>query len=783
MPRPFWMAALTSTIVALAVIGAWILLKDNNRRHVESLTDYQNRIVETLIRQDLAIHTAAIELFAQRWITADGTARVVWQKDASHYLAAMPGIEAIEWVDAAQHVRWIVPQQGNESREGQAVSRIGLSHIIFSKLGERSEPGVSQPFEFAQGSLSIAVYVPVTRTGQFDGLMVGILRLQPWLDAVLSGWKSTEYRTQIFLADQLVHDRSDPGEATHDLWSSQRKFEAFGLQWTTRVAPTEKLIAANKPQTSTLILILGLILSALFGLVVGQWLSSRVHSRKLKGSANQLSALMRTLPGMVYRTLDHQHPWRMQFVSEGCKPLCGYEPSDFEEDRVMWRDLVHPDDCERVTIELRNAFEHDDPFEVAYRICTRDGKEKWVLERGRRAYSPSNSEYDLEGFISDITGLKRAELRLVQERAYSKSIVETAVEAVITIDTAGTIDSFNHAAEKMFNYSLEEVLGQNVRMLMPQPYRDEHDQYIHHYLDTGEARIIGTGRYVNAQRKDGSVFPIQLSISEIQDQRNRKFVALVRDTSQEEAAKEEALLQREQLAHVDRLHLLGEMVTGIAHEINQPLTSISLFSQAGKRFLDAGAFERLPDILDKLIQHALRAGSIIEQMQLMTRQRESKKTIIDCIELIGEITQLAEGEARIHDIEIEVDISTELPNVSVDTIQIQQVTLNLLRNGMEAMRSIECRNGDTIQLIARQREDGDVEIVVIDSGSGIPPEIAAKLFTPFSTTKDSGMGMGLSISRAIVIAHGGQLDFVNNESGGAVFSFNLPAAKQGEQNG
>lgn len=779
--RPFWMAVLTSTILTLAVISAWVLLNDVQRRNVESLADHRNHTIEVLIRQDLSTRITAIEMLAQHWMASDGTPPLIWKEEAFQYLTRIPGIQAIEWADATQHLQWVVPQEGNESGESQHVPPNAPFHIGLSELGEHAKPSISHPFECVPGSLSIRVYVPVTREEKFDGVMVGILSLKPLLNAVLTGPKSAEFQSQVFLATQRINGHTDGDDAAHEQWSNHHEFEAFGLQWLTKLAPTDELIAASRLRGLPLTLILGLILSVLFGLVVGQWLASRARSNQLKALTDQLSTLMQNLPGMVYCTLNHRDPWPMQFVSEGCKTLCGYEQRDFEENQLMWRELIHPDDREQAITTVRNAFEHEENFEVLYRICTKGGMEKWVLERGRRAYSPSNRQYDLVGFISDITELKLSELRIAQEQAYSKAIVDTALEAVITINTDGTIDSFNHAAESMFNYSLEEVLGKNVRLLMPQPFRDEHDQYIRHYLDTDEARIIGTGRRVNGQREDGSVFPIHLSISEIQDQNTRMFVALIRDISQEKVAADQARLQREQLAHVDRLHLLGEMATGIAHEINQPLTSISLFAQAGKRFLDIGAFERLPNILDKLIQHALRAGSIIEQMQLMTRQRESKKTLIDCNSLIGEIRQLAEAEARIHDINIKVDISKDLPRVFVDEIQIQQVALNLLRNGMEAMRSIECRNGDTIQLLARLRKDGDVVIKVIDSGSGVSPDIAAKLFTPFSTTKDSGMGMGLSISRTIVVAHGGQLDLVNNEAGGAEFSFNLPAAKQGEK--
>jgi two-component system sensor kinase FixL len=160
----------------------------------------------------------------------------------------------------------------------------------------------------------------------------------------------------------------------------------------------------------------------------------------------------------------------------------------------------------------------------------------------------------------------------------------------------------------------------------------------------------------------------------------------------------------------------------------------------------------------------------------MARRQETTKEIVDCNALVEEIAKLAEAEARIRDMTIQVETENELPRVSVDTVQIEQVALNLLRNGMEAMSSVDCRDGNTIRLQTKLRRNGDVAVIVIDKGCGVSAAVAKNLFTPFSTTKESGMGMGLSISHAIITAHGGYLDYHNNDSGGATFLFTLPAA-------
>ena len=229
--------------------------------------------------------------------------------------------------------------------------------------------------------------------------------------------------------------------------------------------------------------------------------------------------------------------------------------------------------------------------------------------------------------------------------------------------------------------------------------------------------------------------------------------------------------------------MLGEMATGIAHEINQPLTAISLFARAGGQIVEAGNEDRLPEIFEKLNQHAYRASAVIERMQNMARRRESAKEVINCNDLISDVAKLAEAEARFRDLTIEVDIGDDPLPVFVDTVQIQQVALNLIRNGMDAIRSCECRHGRTIRLRTAVKSDDEMEVSVVDCGNGVADEMKESIFTPFSTTKESGMGMGLSISRSIVTAHGGRLDYYNNDKCGATFFFTLPVADEETSNG
>ena len=777
-----WLAALAGTTMAIGVIAVWYVVNDRAREQIGSATDYATRINQLLIRQDIDNRLSALDRLAQRWTAAGGTPRPVWEADAARYVADMPGFQAIEWADATSRVRWIVPLDGNNAAQDMDINQTAEARTAVTAARESGTAALTQPFELVQGGLGIAVCLPVRRDNQYDGVIVGVLRLESWLNAVIARVQSTNYHARVFLQDHEVY-RQDPDIASiDDTWTQRSEFEIYGLSWTTLITPTEAYVSAIHARTSTLILVVGLLSSILVAIVVYLAVVAKVRSRQLHDTASRLGTLFQNLPGMAYRCVN-QPNWPMEFVSEGCHELSGYSRNDFEERHVLWGDLIHPDDRGCAWRDVRKVVDEADTYEFEYRVVTRANEERWMWERGRAVKSGWRNNIGLEGFISDVTDRKRAEMALGDARAFSEAVVDTAGEAVITIGASGTIETFNRAARQMFGYSSDEVQGQNISLLMPGPHKSRHDQYIARYLETNESRVIGSNREVNAQHKNGSVFPIHLSVSEVRNRPERKFVGLIRDITRQRAAENEARQHREQLAHVDRIYMLGEMATGIAHEINQPLTAISLFAQAGKRLFGTGQSDRLPEIFEKLNQHAQRAGTVIERMQSLARRQESTKEIVDCNALVGEVANLAQAEARIRDMAIEVDTEEELPQVIVDTVQVQQVVLNLLRNGMEAMQSVDCHGGNSIRLRTQRSGDGEVEVAVIDTGCGVSHEVAKSLFTPFTTTKESGMGMGLSISRAIVIAHGGHLDFFNNGSGGATFFFTLPGALHGDWHG
>ncbi len=775
-----WFAVLAGTMVALGVIALWYEIDRRAHEHAGQATENAVRMNQLLIRQDTDNRLAALDRLAHRWTAAGGKPRREWEADAARYVTDMPGFESIQWIDAAMQARWVVAS--DKARTTASPNNIGIARVQSAMETVRASGKVlvTEPFESDQDGLCIAVFLPVSRDRNFDGAIVGVLRAGPWLEAVVGSLQGADHHVQILLQGREVYRFQVGDDALDDSRTERSAFETHGLSWAVLVTPTSSFLSAGHADSSTLVLIAGLLLSALVSVAVYLALEARHHSRQFQDMATQLATLFQNLPGMAYRRLNGPNG-PMGFVSEGCRALSGYPRSEFDHGHRDWVDLIHPDDRARVITTVREAIAAVDTFELEYRIVNRAGDERWVWERGRLIDSGTDKQIHIEGFISDVTDRKRAETALLEARAFSDAVVDTAADAVITIGADSTIDKFNRAAQKMFGYTLEEAQGKDVSMLMPDSYRSEHSWSISNYIATEATGSAAASREVMAIRKDGAVFPIHLSISEIHTGPERKFVGLIRDISEQRAAENEARQYREHLAHVDRLNMLGEMATGIAHEINQPLTAISLFVQAGSNLVAADKPDRLPEIFDKLIKHAHRASAVIERMQTMARRRESAKEVVSCHALIDEVAKLAEAEARIRDMTIAVDTEKGLPEVAVDIVQIQQVLLNLLRNGMESMQSVDCRDGNTIGIQVRSLEDGSIRFAVIDRGSGVSKAIAETLFAPFSTSKKSGMGMGLSISRAIVTAHGGRLDFHNNDGGGATFFFTLFPADQEEQ--
>lgn len=369
---------------------------------------------------------------------------------------------------------------------------------------------------------------------------------------------------------------------------------------------------------------------------------------------------------------------------------------------------------------------------------------------------------------------ERVNAGLARREAHLQSILDTVPDAMVVIDEAGLITDFSPAAERLFGWTAEEVGGRNVNLLMPSPYREAHDAYLERYYRTGERRIVGSGRVVVGERRDGSTFPMELSVGEMQIEGGRFFTGFVRDLTERQQT--EARLQELQteLVHVSRLTALGEMASALAHELNQPLSAIANYLK-GSRMLLARPdvpHDRVTEAVTRAADEALRAGDIIRRLRDFVARGETERTVESLPKLIEEASALALVGAKEHGIRVLYTFSPEVDLVLVDRVQIQQVVLNLVRNAVDSMA--ESPRAHRILEIRVEPALGEMAVVTVsDTGAGISPEVADQLFQPFITTKATGMGVGLSISRTIVEAQGGRIWAAANERGGATFGFTV----------
>lgn len=378
--------------------------------------------------------------------------------------------------------------------------------------------------------------------------------------------------------------------------------------------------------------------------------------------------------------------------------------------------------------------------------------------------------------------LRRARIRnrqhaqeLHAREAHLLSILDAVPDAAIVIDEKGIIQSFSAASERLFGHARSAVVGHNVSMLMPSPYRQEHDRYMERYMTTGEKRIIGTDRVVTGQRKDGSTFPMKLAVGEMRSGDRRFFTGFVRDLTERQETEQQLQELQTEFARLSRLTAMGEMASTLAHEINQPLSAISNYLQGCNRLLEPIEHPNTPKIRDALAEttkQTLRAGHIIRQLREFVARGETDKNPENISKLVEEAGALALVGARDEGVRTHFRFASHTDKVLVEKVQIQQVMLNLMRNAIEAMQGCERKE---LLVTTSAPDNGKVIVSVADSGAGLSDEIAERLFQPFATTKAAGMGVGLSISKRIIEAHGGEIWADPNPGGGTVFRFTLPS--------
>jgi len=443
----------------------------------------------------------------------------------------------------------------------------------------------------------------------------------------------------------------------------------------------------------------------------------------------------------------------------------------------LFLSLLGPVDRERTEEAIKKVAESGEKMDVSFRIGGSADSGHWIRVRGGLVRDDTGIPRHVSGIVLDIDEQKQLGEALSTQESHLRSILDTVPDAMIVINGYGIVQFFSTAAERLFGYAAQEAIGKNVSELMPMPDRARHDGYLARYRSTGERHIIGIGRIVTGKRKDGTTFPMHLSIGEMQSGGEPYFTGFVRDLTEHQQTQARLQELQSELVHVSRLTAMGEMASALAHELNQPLAAISNYMKGSRRLLaesvDPNA-SKIESAMDRAAEQALRAGQIIRRLRDFVSRGESEKRVESLSKLIEEAGALGLAGAREQNIQLRFGLNPGFDFVLVDRVQIQQVLVNLFRNALEAMAQSPRR-----ELVVANAGVADdmIEVEVSDTGSGFHEDVKSNLFQTFFTTKETGMGVGLSISRSIIEAHGGRMWAETNASGGATFRFTLPAAQ------
>ncbi|MGB3928556.1 MAG: PAS domain S-box protein [Sphingobium sp.] len=528
------------------------------------------------------------------------------------------------------------------------------------------------------------------------------------------------------------------------------------------------------------IIVLGQLINRARARAAASDATAEARSREAQEVIEELNLLIDGAQGHAIYMLDptgHVTIW-----NEGAERLKGWSEAEILGKHTS---LFYPPDA-------RAAGKPDADLAKA-RAEGRFEEEDWRLRKDGREFLAAVSitalvdeAGELRGFakiVSDITDKRASENTIRARENHLTSILSTVPDAMVVIDEHGIILSFSAAAQALFGYSEEDVVGRNVSLLMPSPDRERHDGYIARYLETGERRIIGKGRVVFAARKDGSTFPMELSIGEANTGDQRIFTGFIRDLTERRQTEARLEDMQSELIHVSRVSAMGSMASTLAHELNQPIGAVANYVEAVRDRLvnlDPEELPMLVEALDDAAKDALRAGDIVRRLRQFVARGEVARTVERLPALINEASVLGLIGARERGIEARFDLDPYASPVFVDRVQIQQVLINLLRNACEAMKDQEERR---VTVTSQLDRPGFARITVADTGPGVAPEIADRLFTAFVSTKQDGMGLGLSICRTIIEANEGRIWMEPGKGGGTRFHFTLPLAETEDGHG
>jgi PAS domain S-box-containing protein len=497
--------------------------------------------------------------------------------------------------------------------------------------------------------------------------------------------------------------------------------------------------------------------------------------------AEQLASLAGTLPGAIYSyERPGDGPDFMPYASANIEDLYGFGPETFARDMSAFVERVHADDMAGVFAAIDESQQRMTPWRSTFRYHHPRKGVVWIEGDSAPVHNGITGSVVWHGYVHDVTERKNAESALAASEARARAVIEGAAEAIFTFDDAGIIKSANAASVRMFGYAVEEMIGSTVCQLMAESLRAENISRLCERVGKGDAGDFSGSREVQGLRKDGELFPMWMTVSQARFGNARLFVGFARDLTEQRRIE-----ARVRQLNDERLASLESVAASLAHEVNQPLAAGATFLTVARRMLAAperAGAAKIEQALEKAAEQMVRAGKIITRARQFSRRGEPDKTFQSLRELIHGVCRALGDDRKLADFRLIEKLDEGDDRVLVDRVQIAQVLVNLIRNAVQSTGGAgspdQGRPRDIV--VATAREQDAIRVSVIDEGDGLSDQAQKSLFEPFFTTKPEGMGVGLSISRAIIEAHFGKIWAESNPGGGAIFSFTLPLVEMEE---